>query len=154
MRNLRIALSKKEKASGLLERLEELRKAGEVDDDAYATKKEQYERLAQEGVAELEAIHATLTTKLEALKRDLEKFPQELKDLELSNKLGEIDSAVFTKQDQKLRAKINKLEDDAAETERYLNAESAEDAGGFIEVAIDGSQSPKDRLTGWIRRKR
>ena len=96
MRNLRIALSKKEKASGLLERLEELRKAGEVDDDAYATKKEQYERLAQEGEAELEAIHATLTTKLEALKRDLEKFPQELKDLELSNKLGEIDSAVFT----------------------------------------------------------
>ncbi len=153
MRNLRIALSKKEKASGLLDRLEELKEAGEVDDDAYAVKKEQYERLAQEGESELEAIHATLSTKLESLKRDLEKYPQELKDLELSSKLGEIDSEVFTKQDEKLRAKIKKLEDDAAETEKHLEAETAEEAGGFIEVSIDGSQSVKDKLTGWIRRK-
>jgi len=154
MKNLRVALSKVEKASQLLGRLEELKKSGEVDKDAYDIKKEQYERLAQEGETELEAIRGALSTKLASLKRDLEKYPQELKALELSSKLGEIDASAYMKQDQKLRARIKKLEDDAEETERYLTAESAEAAGGFIDVSLDGAKSPTDRLTSLFRRRR
>jgi len=154
MKNLRVALSKAEKASQLLERLEELNKAGEVDKEAYDIKKEQYERLAQEGETELEAIRGALSTKLASLKRDLEKYPQELKALELSSKLGEIDASAYMKQDQKLRARIKKLEDEAEETERYLLAETAEAAGGFIDVSLDGAKSPTDRLTSLFRRRR
>ena len=154
MRNLRIALSKTQKGAELLERLDELKQSDEVDGEAYAVKREQYERLAKEGETELEAIRGALSTKLASLQRDLEKYPQELKDLELRSKLGEIDATVFMRQDQKLRAKIKKLEDDAEETERYLTAETAEAAGGFIDVVLDGSQSPTEKLTGWLRRRR
>jgi len=154
MRNLRIALSKVERAGQLLKRLEELKKAGEVEKEAYANKREQYDRLAKEGETELQAIRGALSTKLASLKKDLEKYPRELKDLELKSKLGEIDSSTFMRQDQKLRAQIKKLEEDAEETERYLAAETAEAAGGFIEVAVDGGKSPTERLTNWIRRRR
>lgn len=153
MRNLRIALSKKEKGSQLLERLNELRESDEVDDVAYESKREQYERLVKEGETELEAIRGALSTKLESLKRGLEKYPQELKDLELKSKLGEIDASAFMRQDQRLRTRIKKLEDDAEETEKYLAAETAEAAGGFIDVSIDGKSSAT-RLTDWVRRRR
>ena len=153
MRNLRVALSKKEKAEQLLERLNELKESNEVDDAAYEAKREQYERLVKEGETELEAIRSALTTKLESLKRGLEKYPQELKELELKSKLGEIDANAFMRQDQRLRARIKRLEDDAEETERYLSAETAEAAGGFIDVSVDG-KSPTTRLTDWIRRRR
>jgi len=153
MRNLRIALSKKEKGEQLLQRLNELKKSNEVDDEAYEGRRERFERLIQEGETELEAIQTSLSTKLEALKRDLEKYPQELKDLELKSKLGEIDAATFTRQDQKLRARIKKLEEDATETERLLAADTAEAAGGFIDVAIE-PKSTTAKLTGWIRRGR
>jgi len=154
MKNLRVALSKIERGQQLLERLDELKDNNEVEDGAYASKHDQYERLVKEGETELEAIRGGLSTKLESLKRDLERFPQELKDLELKNKLGEIDASAFMKQDQRLRAKIKKLETEAEETERYLAAETAEAAGGFIEVSLDGDKSPTDRLTGWLRRRR
>ena len=153
VRNLRIALSKIEKGSQLIERLNELKKSDEVDDAAYESKLEQFETLVKEGETELEAIRGVLTTKLAALRRDLERYPQELKDLELKSKLGEIDASAFMRQDQKLRARIKKLEDDVEETDRLLAAETAEAAGGFIDVAVDG-KSTTERLVGWIRRKR
>ncbi|MFC2077729.1 hypothetical protein ACFLTM_02860 [Candidatus Bipolaricaulota bacterium] len=154
MRNLRTALSKAEKGAQLLQRLEELKKADEVDEEAYASKREQYDRLIKEGETELEAIRGALSTKLASLKRDLEKYPQELKDLELKSKLGEIDASAFMRQDQRLRGRIKKLENDVEETERHLEAETAEAAGGFIDVPVDGGKSPTAKLSDWIRRKR
>jgi len=154
MKNLRVALSKIERGQQLLERLDELKENDEVEDEAYTAKRDQYERLIKEGETELEAIRGGLATKLESLKRDLERFPQELKDLELKNKLGEIDASAFMKQDQKLRARIKKLETDADETQRYLAAETADGAGGFIEVSLDGDKSATDRITGWLKRRR
>ena len=153
MRNLRVALSKKEKGEQLLQRLAELKENDEVDDEAYERKHEQYERLVSEAETELEAIRSALTTKLASLQRDLEKYPQELKDLELKSKLGEIDATAYMRQDQKLRARIKKLEDDAEETQKYLEAETAEAAGGFIDVPVDG-KTTGTRVVDWIRRKR
>jgi len=152
MKNLRIALSKKEKGEELLERLNELKENGEVDDEAYDRKREQYERLVEEGEKEIEAIKGALNTKLESLRRDLEKYPEELKELELKSKLGEIDASAFMRQDQRLRAKIKKLEDDARETEELLAAETAEAAGGFIDIPTDSKSSTSQRLRGWLRR--
>jgi chromosome segregation ATPase len=152
MKNLRIALSKKEKGEQLLQRLNELKENDEVDEEAYERKQEQYERLIKEGETEIEAIRGALSTKLASLQRDLEKYPQELKDLELKSKLGEIDASTFMKQDQKLRSRIKKLEDDAEETKGFLEAETAEAAGGFVDVSVDAKSSGL-RVPDWIRRK-
>jgi len=137
MRKLRIAFSKREKGEQLLTRLNELQANGEVEEAAYEKKKEQYERLIEEGSLEVDAIKGALSTKLDALRKDLEKFPQELKDLELKSKVGEIPASTYMRQDQRIRARIKKLEDDARNTEQLLAAESAEDAGGFIDVPLD-----------------
>lgn len=137
VRKLQLAFSKKEKGEQLLARLEELNDAGEVTEDQYTSKKEQYTQLIEEGVGEIEAIKTSLTTKIEALKRDLEKYPQELEDLELKSKLGEIEAESYARREQRLRAKIERIEKDVKENEDLLTAESAEDAGGFIEIKLE-----------------
>jgi hypothetical protein len=153
MRNLRVALSKKEKGEQLLQRLNELKENDEIDEESYEAKREQYERMVNEADTELEAIRGVLSTKLASLERDLEKYPKELKDLELKSKLGEIDAATFMRQDQKLRARIKKLEVDAEETQKYLEAQTAEAAGGFVDVSVE-PKSPGTRVADWLRRKR
>jgi len=137
MRKLRIAFSKLEKGEQLLSRLNELKENDEVETDPYEKKKEQYERLIEEGKLEVDAIKGALSTKLEALRKDLEKYPQELKDLELKSKVGEIPASSYMRQDQRIRNRIKKLEDEVRETEQLLAAETAEDAGGFIDIPLE-----------------
>ena len=149
MRKLRMAFSKKEKGEQLLTRLDELKDAGEVDDEQYERKKAQYVHLLDEGTQELEAIRKSLTAKLEALQRDLERFPEELKELELKSKLGEIDAESFANREEKLRAKISKLEEDARETQALLDADSAEAAGGTIEIQLE--KKPLLRRPKWLK---
>ncbi|MBN1859669.1 CdvA-like protein [Candidatus Bipolaricaulota bacterium] len=137
MRKLQLAFSKKEKGEQLLARLEELNDAGEVSEEQYTSKKEQYTQLIQEGASEIEAVRTSLATKVEALKRDLEKYPQELEDLELKSKLGEIEAESYARREQRIRAKIERIEKDLKENEDLLDAETAEDAGGFIEIKLE-----------------
>lgn len=137
VKKLRIALSKKEKGEKLLERLDELNEAEEVEEAQYQQKKEQYTQLIEEGEREIELIRSSLAAKLEALKRDLERYPAQLKDLELKSKLGEIEADQFTRQEQRLRAKIDRLEQETEETSGLLSAETAEQAGGFIDISLE-----------------
>jgi len=137
VKKLRIALSKKEKGEQLLARLKELKKDGEVEEEQFEQKKGQYSQLIEEGEKELESIRASLSAKKEALERDLERYPAELKDLELKSKLGEIDANQFARQEQRLRSKIDRFEKDLEETSGLLTAKTAEDAGGFIDIQLE-----------------
>jgi len=137
MKKLRVALSKIEKGEQLLARLEELKGEGEVEEEQYQQKKEQYAELLESGKKELESIKASFSGKLEALKRDAEKYPAELKDLELKNKLGELDANQFSRQEQRLRSKIDRAQKDLEATATLLAAETADEAGGYIEVRLE-----------------
>ena len=137
MKKLRIALSKKQKGEQLIARLKELKKDGELDDGQFEAKQAQYAQLVEEGTKELEGIRESLTLKKEALDRDLERYPADLKDLELKNKLGEIDANQFARQEQRLRSKIDRLEKDLDETQKLLAAKTAEEAGGFIDIQLE-----------------
>jgi len=137
VKKLRIALSKVEKGEQLLTRLKELKEEGEVEEEQFEQKKTQYSQLVEEGKKDLESIRASLAAKKEALERDLERYPAELKDLELKSKLGEIDANQFSRQEQRLRSKIDRLEKDLEETSGLLAAKSAEEAGGFIDIQLE-----------------
>lgn len=150
MRKLRMAFSKKEKGEELLARLKELKKSEEVDDEQYQRKSAQYTELIEEGNQEIDAIRQSLSAKLEALQRDLETHPAELKELELKSKLGEIDAETFSSREQKLRAKISRLEEEAKETEALLNAKSAEAAGGAVDIQLE--KKPLLRRPKWLKR--
>jgi len=150
VRKLRMAFSKKEKGEELLARLKELKKSEEVDDEQYQRKSAQYTELIEEGNQEIDAIRQSLSAKLEALQRDLETHPAELKELELKSKLGEIDAETFSSREQKLRAKISRLEEEAKETEALLNAKSAEAAGGAVDIQLE--KKPLLRRPKWLKR--
>jgi len=137
VKKLRIALSKKEKGEQLVARLKELQKEGELEEGQFEEKKAQYAQLIEEGEKEVETIRNSLSAKQDALNRDLERYPAELKDLELKSKLGEIDSNQFARKEQRLRSKIDRLEKDLETTSGLLAAKTAEDAGGFIDIQLD-----------------
>ena len=148
MRKLRIAFSKKEKGEQLLSKLEELKEKGEVEDEQYEKKKEGYQRLLEEGKLEIEAIKGGLSSKLEALKRELEGYPEDLKHLKLESKVGEISATRYMRQEQRIRRKIQKLRPQISDLETLLKAESAESAGGFIDVPIE--RKPGLRKPDWL----
>jgi len=137
MKKLRIAFSKKEKGEQLLGKLEELKEKGEVEDEQYEKKKEHYARLVEEGQLELEAIKDGLSSKLEALKRELESYPDSLKDLKLESKVGEISASRYMRQEQRIRRKVQKLRQEISDTELLLKAETANEVGGFIDVPVE-----------------
>jgi len=146
MKKLRIALSKKEKGEQLLSKLEELKEKGEVEDEQYEKKKEQYERLVEEGQLELEAIKDGLSSKFEALKRELESYPDSLKNLKLESKVGEISASRFMRQEQRIRHKVQRLRQQISDTELLLKAETADEAGGFIDTPVER----RSRRPGWL----
>jgi len=137
MKKLRIAFSKKEKGEQLLGKLEELKEKGEVEDEQYEKKKEHYARLVEEGQLELEAIKDGLSSKLEALKRELESYPDSLKDLKLESKVGEISASRYMRQEQRIRRKVQKLRREINDLELLVKAETANEAGGFIDVPLE-----------------
>ena len=149
MRKLRLAFSKKEKGEELLARLEELNEAGELEESQYQQKLEQYQQMIDQSNEEISSIRASLTGKLEALQRDLERYPAELKDLELKSKLGEIDADAYAGRAQKLQSRIARLEQDVEETKTFLEAETAEQAGGTIEIRLD--RKPLLRRPKWLK---
>ncbi|MGB2983537.1 MAG: hypothetical protein WBC63_06725 [Candidatus Bipolaricaulia bacterium] len=146
MKRLRIAFSKKEKGEQLLSKLEELKEKGEVEDEQYEKKKEQYERLVEEGQLELEAIKDGLSNKVEALKRELESYPDSLRDLKLESKVGEISASRYMRQEQRTRRKVQKLRQEIGDTELLLKAETADAAGGFIDTPVER----RSRRPSWL----
>jgi len=90
MRRLQLAFSKKEKAEKLLPNLENLKKEGSIDDDQYEAMRNEYISLLEEGKSEISAIKDELTQTLEASRTDLEAFTQELKNLQVRIKVGEL----------------------------------------------------------------
>ena len=138
MRKLQIAFSKREKAKKLLANLEELKVKKEIEEERYGLMKEEYERLRKEGELELEAIRDELTRELEASRKELEVYQEELKNLELRIKVGELSADRFIKQEKRTRGKAKRLEQQIENLEELLKAEASEDVGGFVDVPVKG----------------
>jgi len=136
MRRLQLAFSKKEKAEKLLPNLENLKKEGSIDDDQYEAMRNEYISLLEEGKSEISAIKDELTQTLEASRTDLEAFTQELKNLQVRIKVGELPAAQYERRVQKTRSKIEDLKKKIATIEKLLQANSSADVGGFIDVQL------------------
>lgn len=141
MKRLRVAFSKKEKAEKLLSNLENLKKEENIDNDQYEVLKSQYASLLEEGKSEISAIKDELIRTLEASREDLEAFTQELKNLQVRIKVGELPAAQYEARVQKTRSKIENLKKKITETEKLLQASSSAEVGGFINVQLGRKQS-------------
>jgi len=148
VRKLRIAFSKQEKAEKLLANLEELKEKEEVGDERYGLMKEEYERLQKEGELEIEAIRDELTRELETSRKELGVYQEELKNLELRIKVGELSADKYIRQEKRTRGKAKRLEQQIESFEESLKADSSEDVGGFVNVPLQG----RGRAQRWRRR--
>ena len=140
-----MAFSKKEKAARLLEKLEELRAAGEVDDEQFGLMKEEYEQLAREGDIELEGLRGELERDIEAARKELALYEKERANVELRIKVGELSAKEAVRQERRAQGKTRKLEVRIEDLEKLLAAESSEDTGGFIDVPVKGRRGPRRR---------
>ena len=107
-RELQMAFSRKEKNEKLLSNLEKLREEGSVIDEQYESMKSNYTEMINEATSAIEQIKNGLSRDLENEEKTLETYKQELKNLEVRFKVGELSADKYKKSEQKARSKIDR----------------------------------------------
>ncbi|MBN2461986.1 MAG: CdvA-like protein [Dehalococcoidia bacterium] len=112
-----------------LANLENLKTDGSINYEQYsATSEEYYERLG-EAISEIARIKNELKKQLASNQQDIETHKQELTNLEVKYKVGELPQDKYQSSERKLRAKIDQLESTAGELKRLVDARSPVDLG-------------------------
>ena len=142
MRKLQIAFSKKEKAEQLLANLEELKEQGDLEETQYEAMKAEYESLLTEGETEIEAIKEELAKASEPYRKDIEIYSQELKNLEMRLKVGDLSEDKYKQEKQRVRSRLERIEQRVAQSESLLQATSSAEVGGFIDVRMKKASAP------------
>jgi hypothetical protein len=123
------ALAVKDEVEGFLGNLEKLKANGSIAEEQYiATREEYYERLGA-AASEIARIKNELKKQLEANKREIQTYRQELANLDVRHKVGELPSNKYQSSERKLWSTIDQLELNAAELKRLIDAKSSADIG-------------------------
>ncbi len=137
MRVLQREFSKKEKAERLLSNLEKLKSEGAVADD-------QYEALRQKYSTAIELASDAITTRKEEMKVRLEEaekslvvYEQELKNLEVKFKVGELQADQYQREEQRNSLRLARAKQDIAKLQQAIASTSSEGVGGFIDVDLE-----------------
>ena len=135
MNKLREAFSRKEQAERLLSNLENLKQEGTLDDAQYQSMKNDYAQKLVEASTEIEKIKDEINTELKAKQRELSSYNQELENLEVRFKVGELTEDTYRKAAQKAKDTIEKTQSKVSELQKLLEATSSSDAGGYTEAS-------------------
>lgn len=137
MRVLQREFSKKEKAERLLSNLEKLKGEGAVADD-------QYEALKQKYSAVIEAASEAITERKEEMKARLAEdeksvvvYEQELKNLEVKFKVGELQADQYQREEQRNSVRLARAKQEITALRQAISSTSSEGVGGFIDVNLD-----------------
>jgi hypothetical protein len=123
------AFAVKDEIEGFLANLEQLKADGSITEEQYvATRQEYYKRLGQ-ATSDIARIKNELQEQLEVSQRDIEARGQELGNLEVRHRVGELSLERYQSSEQKLRAEIKKLERRSEELTALIQAGSAADIG-------------------------
>lgn len=134
-KSLQEAFSKKERAENLLANLENLKKGGGIDETQYTPMKNEYAKTLNEANVEIGHIKNTVSVELAARQRDLDVYNQELKNLEMRFKVGELTADSYQKTNQRTRQKIEKIEQKIAELKVLVESKSSGEIGGYIDIS-------------------
>lgn len=138
-KSLQEAFSKKEGAENLLANLENLKKGGGIDETQYTPMKNEYAKTLNEANVEIGHIKNMVSVELAARHRDLDVYNQELKNLELRFKVGELNADAYQKANQRTRQKIEKIEQKLSELKGFAESKSSIEVGGYIEAGKRGT---------------
>jgi hypothetical protein len=119
----------KGEVESFLANLEKLKADGSITEEQYvATREEYYERLGTVA-SEIARIKNEFKRKLGSTQHDIETYRQELDNLDVRHKVGELPSGKYQSSERKLRATIEQLELTAGELKRLVDAKSSVDMG-------------------------
>lgn len=131
-KELQIALSEKERAESLLSNLEKLKDEGTIDEMQYESMKSQYAQMLNSANTKIEQIKNEISRGIESEQRDLDVYKQELSNLEVRFKVGELGAEDYRKAEQKARGKIDKIESKLSALNKLNEAKFAADVGGLV----------------------
>jgi len=140
-RELQEAHSKKEKAERLLSNLENLKKDGTIDEVQYESMKGEYTQMLNGANTEIEQTKNELSRELESTQKDLDIYNQELNNLEVRFKVGELSADMYRKSEQRTRSKIERTQAAVSELKRLLDSKISADVGGAVEVKTEGKKA-------------
>lgn len=134
--NLRIALSKKEKADSLLANLEELKSKGEVDEHQYERMKKEYSGKVNTAKGEVEAIRKSIRSGLDESEKDIMAYSKERNDLNVRLQVGELTEDTVGEQIDDLKSKVEGAKEEKSELEKLLQIESSESLDDYIDIDV------------------
>lgn len=133
-KELQKAYSKKERMEKLLANLEKLKEDGSVEAEQYESMEANYTQTITETTSEIEQIKNGLSKDIESEEGTLEIYKQELKNLEVQFKVGELSAEEYQKAENKTKNKIEKAKIKVRELKRLFDSEASADVGGYIDV--------------------
>ena len=141
-RALKEALSKREKTVSLLANLTKMKTDGSVTEDQYQSMKAGYSQTIDSLSQEIDSIKSGIGADLQAKEKELESYRQELSNLTVRQKVGEISANEFQKLEHRLKGKIEKAEGEISALKTLASVQSSSDiAGAMPEVTKTKSMS-------------
>ena len=140
-RELQEAYSKREKAERLLSNLENLKKEGTIDEAQYESMKSEYTQMLNSANTEIEQIKSEISKELESTQRDLNIYKQELSNLEVRFKVGELSADAYRKLEQRTRSKLERTQAKVSELKRLLDSKTSADVGGYVEIKKEAKKA-------------
>jgi hypothetical protein len=136
------ALATKDEILGFMVNLEKLKSDGSITAEQYAMGQDEYDGRLKATVAQIDRMKGGFRKELEAMQRELEAQRFEAGKLEARYKVGELTAEQYQSADRKLRDNIGRLEREAEELDRLIQAESAADVGVAAEKALAATVVP------------
>lgn len=140
------AFVEKEQIEGYLANLEKLRADGSITEEQYSTTSKEYHRKLGAVVSEIAGIKNRLKENLKSNQCDTEARREEIRNLEVRQKVGELSPEEYRKSEQKLRAEIEKLEQYSDKLKLFIEADPSAATGSVPakrpEVAAPEITSP------------
>lgn len=137
MKKLQIALSRKEKLERLICNLEKMKEEGTVDASQYEAMSQNYNQILNQTSSDIESMKGKTKQDVQTQQQALDAYKQELSNLEVRFKVGELSADFHIKESQKIQAKIQKCEEKLADFNKWLAAKSSQELGGYVDVPLE-----------------
>jgi len=134
MTELQKAFSRHEKIRRMLTNLEDLKNNGEIEADAYAQAKTQYEALLQAASENLKEIAGQIKAQRQRAQETLNKLQADASSIATRGKVGELTPEQVATELRAIQVKKDTCSNSLQQYDAWLAARSSSDVGGYVEV--------------------